>query len=102
MLGEEGRRDSIKVPDESRVAEYYEYRQQLDQMTADFREVITHPTYSLRFLQTGRLVKVKHDALAFGWGVIVGLQKRVPPKVCVPDSLLLHAASFRSCDRTSR
>jgi ATP-dependent RNA helicase DOB1 len=71
----------IVIPDESRVAEYYELRQQLDQMAADFREVITHPTYSLPFLQSGRLVKVKHKALDFGWGVVVNFQKRLPPKV---------------------
>jgi hypothetical protein len=32
------------IPDERLVADY-EYRQQLDQMAADFREVITHPTF---------------------------------------------------------
>ena len=50
-------------------------------MVADFREVITHPTYSLPFLNNGRLVKVKHQNLDFGWGVVVNFQKRLPPKV---------------------
>ena len=50
-------------------------------MVADFREVITHPSYSLPFLQAGRLVKVKCEKLDFGWGVIVNYQKRLPPKV---------------------
>ncbi|KAI0320481.1 antiviral helicase [Amylostereum chailletii] len=77
---EEKARVSIVVPDEELVAEYYEYRQQLDQMSADFREVITHPNYSLPFLQPGRLVKVKHKDLDFGWGVIINYQKRLPPK----------------------
>ncbi len=72
----------MNVPDEELVAEYYGYRQQLDQMQADFREVITHPNYSLPFLQPGRLVKIKYKTLDFGWGVIVNYQKRVPPKVC--------------------
>ncbi len=71
---------AITVPDEELVASYYEYRQQLDQMAADFREVVTHPNYSLPFLQPGRLVKVKHEKLDFGWGVIVNYQKRLPPK----------------------
>jgi ATP-dependent RNA helicase DOB1 len=71
----------ISIPDEAKVAEYYEYRQQLDQMTADFRAVITHPTYALPFLQAGRLVKVKHNTLDFGWGVVISWQKRLPPKV---------------------
>jgi len=69
------------VLNEDLVAQYYEYRQQLDQMSADFREVIHHPSYSLPFLQPGRLVKVKHKDLDFGWGVIINYQKRQPPKV---------------------
>ncbi len=69
------------IADESEVADYYEYRQQLDQMGSDFREVITHPTYSLPFLQPGRLVKVKYQNLDFGWGVLINYQKRLPPKV---------------------
>ena len=69
------------IPDEDKIADYYDYRHQLDQLGADFREVITHPTYSLPFLQSGRLVKVKYGKLDFGWGVVINYQKRVPPKV---------------------
>ena len=68
------------IPDEDLVSQYYECRQQLDQLTSDFREVITHPTYALPFLQPGRLVKVNHQKLDFGWGVVVNFEKRVPPK----------------------
>lgn len=78
---EEEKKGTTVIPDEALVAEYYEYRQQLDQMAADFRDVITHPTYSLPFLQPGRLVKVKYQKLDFGWGVIINYQKRLPPKV---------------------
>ncbi|KAF8066809.1 rRNA-processing arch domain-containing protein [Lyophyllum atratum] len=77
---EEEARSTTVIPDENLVADYYEFRQQLDQMAADFREVVTHPTYSLPFLQPGRLVKVKYQKLDFGWGVIVNFQKRLPPK----------------------
>ncbi|CAL1711224.1 unnamed protein product [Somion occarium] len=73
--------------------EYYDYRQQLDQMASDFKEVITHPSYSLPFLQSGRLVKVKYQKLDFGWGVIINYQKRVPPKnrpVPIPDEISPH------------
>jgi ATP-dependent RNA helicase DOB1 len=72
---------AIVIPDEKLVSEYYDYRQQLDQMALDFREVITHPSYSLPFLQSGRLVKVKHLKLDFGWGVVINYQARLPPKV---------------------
>ncbi|KLO18246.1 antiviral helicase [Schizopora paradoxa] len=77
---EEELKDSFVIADESEVAEYYDYRQQLDQMASDFREVITHPTYCLPFLQPGRLVKVKYQSLDFGWGVLINYQKRLPPK----------------------
>lgn len=87
---EEERKQSIVVPDEESVAEYHEYRQQLDQMGQDFRDVITHPNYSLPFLQPGRLVWVKYKDLDFGWGAIVNYQKRLPPKV--RDHVLCTAA----------
>ncbi|KAH9055150.1 rRNA-processing arch domain-containing protein [Lactarius deliciosus] len=77
---EEEARASMVVPDEELVAQYYEYRQQLDQMSTDFREVVHHPSYSLPFLQPGRLVKVEHKGLDFGWGVVTNYQKRLPPK----------------------
>lgn len=77
----EEKRDSISIPDEKLVAEYYDYRQQLDQMGSDFREVITHPTYSLPFLQSGRLVQIKYKNLDWGWGVVLNYRRRLPPKV---------------------
>lgn len=73
--------DDVLIPNEESVAEYYEQRQQIDLMVADFREVITHPTYALPFLKPGRLVKVKFGALDFGWGVVINFNKRLPPKV---------------------
>ena len=74
----------MKIPDEHLIAEYYDCRQQLDQLGEDFRQVITHPTYSLPFLQPGRLTKVKYKKLDFGWGVVINYQKRLPPKVQLP------------------
>ena len=64
-------------------------------MGADFREIVTHPTYSLPFLQAGRLVKVRHGKLDFGWGVIVNYQKRSPPKVSwIQTDSLIFKLSF--------
>ncbi|KAF8551605.1 antiviral helicase [Imleria badia] len=80
LRAEERRRDLIHIPDEHLVAAYYDYRQQLDQMGEDFRAVITHPTYSLPFLQAGRLVRVKHKDADFGWGVVINFQKRIKSK----------------------
>jgi ATP-dependent RNA helicase DOB1 len=59
-------------------------------MGQDFRDVITHPTYSLPFLQSGRLVKVKYQKLDFGWGVIISYSKRLPPKVCDIRTSMVH------------
>ena len=78
---EEESKGIVVIPDEQLVAEYYDYRQQLDRMGQDFRDVITHPTYSLPFLQPGRLVKVKSQDLDFGWGVVINFSKRLPSKV---------------------
>ncbi|KAF9269818.1 antiviral helicase [Marasmius fiardii PR-910] len=80
LKAEEQSKSLITIPDEAQVAEYYEYRQQLEQMASDFRLVITHPSYSLPFLQPGRLIKVKHEKLDFGWGVVINYSKRLPPK----------------------
>ncbi|KZT03656.1 antiviral helicase [Laetiporus sulphureus 93-53] len=77
---EEERKQSMAVPDEELVAEYYEYRQQLDQMAADFKEVVTHPHYSLPFLQPGRLVRIKTKTDDWGWGTVIDYHKRLPPK----------------------
>ena len=93
MKREEESRNST-IPDEALVSQYYEYRQQLDQMGSDFREVITHPTYSLPFLNSGRLVKVKYQKLDFGWGVVINFEKRIAPKVCLFHSLTRFIAIY--------
>jgi len=81
LRDEEEKKQAITISDEEAVADYWEYRRQLDEMSADFRDVITHPNYCLPFLQPGRLLKVKYQKLDFGWGVIINYQKRVPAKV---------------------
>ncbi|KAM0755249.1 antiviral helicase [Meredithblackwellia eburnea MCA 4105] len=70
-------RTSITIPDEDSIADYYDLRQQLELLNKDLRDVLNHPTYALPFLQPGRLVRVKHDGMDFGWGVVVNYQKRV-------------------------
>lgn len=74
------RRDEIEVPDEEAIAAYYTMHKTLRQLQDDRREVIRHPSYALPFLQGGRLVAVRHEALDFGWGVVVAYQKHLPPK----------------------
>ncbi|GJN84513.1 ATP-dependent RNA helicase mtr4 [Purpureocillium lilacinum] len=87
-------RDSLAIPDEATIKDYYQIRQQLNTYTADMRAVIQHPQYSLEYLQPGRLVqiynpKVSPDNVAggqdFGWGVVVKHEPRKAPKLGEPE-----------------
>lgn len=53
----------------------------LAEKAADFRAVITHPTYALPFLNAGRLVEIREGDKDFGWGVVLGYNKIVNQKV---------------------
>lgn len=72
----ESERSNLEIPDESIIRDYYELRQQLTTYANDMRDVITHPNYSLRFMQPGRLVRVKYQDHDFGWGVVVNYTQR--------------------------
>lgn len=83
----EDRKASIQIEDEAKIKEYYELRQQLTTYANDMRDVITHPTYSLQFMQPGRLVKIKHKEFDFGWGAVVNFNKRYPGKQQPPENV---------------
>lgn len=68
--------DAIVVPQEEQTNEYFGLHKQLDDLNRDFREITTHPDYSLTFLQSGRLVKIKHEDVDFGWCCVVNYQKK--------------------------
>ena len=55
--------------------------------TRDMRDVINHPNYSLPFMQAGRLIKVKHQSLDFGWGAVVNFVQRKPDKHQKPEEI---------------
>ncbi|KZO90651.1 antiviral helicase [Calocera viscosa TUFC12733] len=71
---------AITVPEEEEVAQIFDIRKQIDELKVDMKDVITHPTYIVPFLQPGRLVQIVVDDLDFGWGVIVNYNKRTPSK----------------------
>ncbi|EIW68625.1 hypothetical protein TREMEDRAFT_63092 [Tremella mesenterica DSM 1558] len=73
-------RDSIKIEQEESIKDYYDLRSLLSDKGADFQSVITHPSYSLPFLQSGRLIEVRDGDKDFGWGVVVAYNKVTPPK----------------------
>jgi len=68
------------VPNEPETSDYFDLRKQLDDLSKDFKEIISHPNYSLPFLQPGRLIRIKHGDFDFGWGCVVSYQKRMPAK----------------------
>ena len=76
----EAERASITIDDEQTVKDYYDLRSQLNSYAKDMRNVVNHPQHSLQFLQSGRLVKVKHGDHDFGWGAVVNFVRRARPK----------------------
>lgn len=79
-------RMNLAIEDEQTVKEYYDLRTQLDNYAKDMRNVVNHPQHSLQFLQSGRLVKVKHGEHDFGWGAVVNFAKRRGPKGQVEET----------------
>ena len=71
----EDERKAIIVPNEEEIASYYEIRKQIDTYTRDVRDVVSHPTYCLPFMQPGRLVRIKHLDMDFGWGAVINYSK---------------------------
>ncbi|KAF8343118.1 antiviral helicase [Cantharellus anzutake] len=72
------KKDAIVVPEEEKVADYWEVRHRLEELNLDLRDIITHPNYIEPFLNVGRLIRIQHGDLDFGWGVILKYAKRTP------------------------
>ncbi|KAI8145097.1 rRNA-processing arch domain-containing protein [Fennellomyces sp. T-0311] len=71
----EDERKSIVIQNEEEIASYYEMRKQIDTYSNDVRDVVNHPTYCLPFMQPGRLVRIKHLDMDFGWGAVVNYSR---------------------------
>ncbi|EGG00855.1 uncharacterized protein MELLADRAFT_111500 [Melampsora larici-populina 98AG31] len=110
IRGLQAARAEITVPHESLVKEYYDIRHELNIQNQDLREVINHPTYSLPFLQPGRLVRVKFGEIDYDWGCVVNFQKRlgdrgkplgpdVPAQQTFIVDVLLHIASAQEVQK---
>ena len=74
----EVQRSEMQIAEEPTIKEYYDLRAQLDTHSKDMRDVINHPNYSLQFMQSGRLVRVKYQDFDFGWGAVVNFTRRHP------------------------
>ncbi|KAG8898141.1 ATP-dependent RNA helicase mtr4 [Tulasnella sp. 403] len=88
--------DGMVIPNESSISEYYNLRNQLDELAGDVRDVITHPSYILPFLQSGRLVRIKHEKNDFGWGIVVSFTKRNVSKVRLELALTIPLIDLQS------
>jgi ATP-dependent RNA helicase DOB1 len=74
------KRDEMVIEDEQEIKEYYELRENLTSRTKELKAVITDPQYLVKFLQPGRLVKVKYNEHDFGWGSVVNWYRVKPGK----------------------
>lgn len=83
----EAERGTANIPDEGIIKEYYDLRKQLDTYGKDMRDVINHPNYSLQFMQSGRLVRIKHMNHDFGWGAVVNFTPRKPARDQKPEDI---------------
>lgn len=73
----EQKKNGITIENEDEIKSYYEIRQQIDSFAENIRQVITHPTYCLPFMQPGRLLHIKHNDLDFGWGAVVNYNRTI-------------------------
>ncbi|KAG0347735.1 ATP-dependent RNA helicase mtr4 [Podila humilis] len=74
----EADKTEIVFDDEIIIAGYHDVRQQLMKLRKDVRDVITHPTHALPYMQGGRIIKVSYEDQDFGWGVVTGYNRRLP------------------------
>ncbi|KAG0018121.1 ATP-dependent RNA helicase mtr4 [Podila clonocystis] len=77
----EAEKAQMVFDDEVAIAGYHDVRQQLTNLRKDVRDVVTHPTHALPYMQPGRVVKVSYEDQDFGWGVVSGYNKRLPTTV---------------------
>ncbi|KAL9635258.1 MAG: hypothetical protein Q9164_003583 [Protoblastenia rupestris] len=80
-------KSETQIPEESTIKEYYDLRAQLTTYSKDMRDVINHPNYSLQFMQSGRLVRIKHMDYDFGWGAVVNFLQRKPDRSQKPEDI---------------
>ena len=65
----------MSVEKEEEVASYVRLRDQLTKLGEEFHGFLTDPQYIVRFMNAGRLIKVKNQDQDFGWGAVCHLEK---------------------------
>lgn len=76
----EQRQSEMVIEQEQDIKEYYDIRQSLTGYRDQMKAVITAPQYLLKFLQVGRMVRVKYRDHDFGWGAVVNFLQVKPGK----------------------
>ncbi|KAJ9466522.1 ATP-dependent RNA helicase mtr4 [Diplonema papillatum] len=68
----EGKIAQITIPHEEVVAEYFNAKAQLKRYAAEVRAIMTKPEHCLKFLQSGRIMRVETAAgVDYSWGVLL-------------------------------
>jgi ATP-dependent RNA helicase DOB1 len=91
------------IPNEEEIKTYYELRQNLSTYGKEMKAVITNQRYLLKFLQSGRLVRVKYNEHDFGWGAVVNFtrvkpgkgqtEEDIPPSQAVVIDVIMNVAA---------
>ena len=67
--------DTIEISDYELVREFYDLKKQLNNYKEDCKKIITHPSYILPHLKSGRMIKVKVKDQYYGWGIVISYTK---------------------------
>jgi len=67
--------NGMYIEKEEEVASYVRLLDQLTKLGEEFHGFLTDPKYIVRFMNPGRLIKVKNLDQDFGWGAVVHLEK---------------------------
>jgi ATP-dependent RNA helicase DOB1 len=99
----EDQRMNMFIPNEDEIKAYYELRQNLSTYGKEMKATITNQRYLLKFLQSGRLVKVKYNEHDFGWGAVVSFfrvkpgkgqtEEEIPPGQAVIVDVIMNVAA---------
>lgn len=87
LLELEQKKAEMVIDQEPDIKEYYNLRQQLDEYGKAMKAKITDPQYLLKYLQGGRLVRVKYKDYDFGWGAVVNFLRVKPSKTQTEDDI---------------
>ena len=75
----EAQADAIELAGEESVAEFEALKRDIAEAGAEMMAEVLRPERSLRFLRSGRLVRVRVAGADYGWGVVCAVTRKLPP-----------------------